>query len=262
VRRARFFAGAFALCVVASTAPALAQETSEKVACARSYEQGQRLRRSQELRAAREELVSCSRAECPASLRKECTQWLSEVELAIPSVLVSAKSSDGKPAKDVHIRIDGEPVSEQATRSPIPLDPGVHVVRFESPGAAEIEERVTLRSGEKSRRIEVTFAAAAKRPPDDGIVGPPQTGPEQPTTEKPIPPLVYVLAGTAVVALGVGGYFQISGMGKRDDLYQCAPRCPQDDVDHAKTSLWIGNVTLGVGVLALAAATYFYLVRP
>jgi hypothetical protein len=127
-------------------APSLrASEPIDKVACARSYEQGQRLRRSHELRAAREELLSCARVECPAALRRECTQWAGEVEAATPTIVVGARNADGRPVTDLRIRIDGEPIGEQAGQAPIALDPGSHVVRFEASGAPAIEERVTLR---------------------------------------------------------------------------------------------------------------------
>jgi len=248
VLRACLCAGAVAASLV-TAGPATADEAPDKVACAHSYEQAQRLRRAQQLRASREELRVCSRVECPATLRKECAQWLLEVDGAIPTIIVVARGADGRPASDVRIRIDGELVADQATRAAIPLEPGTHVVRFDAPGAPAIEEHVTLRAGDRDRRIDVTFGAT-------------RAGAEQSTSERPVPPLVYALGAGGLLALGIGGYFQIDGMSSRQDLYGCAPRCAQGDVDDARRSLWIGNIGLGVGVVALVAATVLYFTRP
>jgi hypothetical protein len=254
---------------VLAVRPAAADEPADKVACARSYEAAQRLRRAQQLRASRDELRSCLRAECPATLRKDCTQWLPEVEAAIPTIVLIARGPDGRPAPDVRIRIDGEPVADQAAHAPIPLDPGPHVVRFDAPGAATLEERVTLRAGERDRRIEVTFASTAARAPgtadpDDKTAGAsvPRPDADRRPAERPVPSIVYVLGAGGLAALGVGGYFQIHGMSARQDLYSCAPSCAQTEVDDARRSLWVGNVVLGVGIVALVAATVLYFTRP
>lgn len=243
-----------------------ADEPVDKVACARSYERGQRLRRSRELRAAREELLVCSRAECPATLRKECEQWLGQVEAATPTLVVVAKTADGSPATDVHIRIDGELITDQASHAPIPLDPGVHVVRVESGGVTSIEQRVTLREGDRERRVEMTFAAPEPHANATTAEGPPRpttppSGSESDAQSRPVPVLTWVLGGSGLAVVAIGSYFQLSGMSKRSDLSSCTPHCPQADVDDARSTLWIGNIVLGVGVVALAAATIVYLTR-
>jgi hypothetical protein len=162
------------------------------------------------------------------------------------------------------------------------------VLVLDAEGVARIEQRLTLREGEQERRLTVTFAATASPP---AVVAPapaPAPAPEAATEparepareaeparqpqpaepqaaaepERPVPTLAYVLGGSGLLATAVGGYFQASGMSKRSDLGECAPRCTQADVDDARNTLWAGNIVLGAGVLALGAALYVYLTRP
>jgi hypothetical protein len=80
--------------------------------------------------------------------------------------------------------------------------------------------------------------------------------------DRPVPSLAYALGGLGIAAGLVGAVFQISGMGKRADLFTCRPSCRQDQVDSAERTLWAGNVLLGVGVVSLAVATWIFVTRP
>ncbi|AGP37343.1 hypothetical protein SCE1572_24360 [Sorangium cellulosum So0157-2] len=65
-------------------------------------------------------------------------------------------------------------------------------------------------------------------------------------------------AGLAVFA--VAGALSLSA--EADLRATCAPRCPGDDVRAIRVQHAIADVGLGVGVLALGAATWLYLTRP
>jgi hypothetical protein len=218
----------------------------DRSTCARSYEQAQRRRQSHELRAAREDLLVCSKKECPAWMRRDCVPWLADVEAAIPSIVVEANRSDARAT------LDGVPVGSEAVR----VDPGDHVIVVDAPGAARVEERVRVGEGDGTRRIAITLADAPLAPP------PKPPPPSTPAHERPVPTLVWILGGAGLAAGGVGAVFQIAGMNERSDLSTCAPACAHDDVSAAKTSLWTGNVLLGVSVVALAGALVLYVTRP
>jgi hypothetical protein len=141
------------------------------------------------------------------------------------------------------------------------LDPGEHTVLLDARGFASAERRVTLREGERERRVELTFVPLTpEEPPAREVPLAHEASPA--VTERPIPTLAYVLGIGGLVLAGTGAYFQASGMGKRSDLYTCAPHCRQADVDSAERTLWAGNLVLAASALALAGAAWLYLTRP
>src|SRR5262245_16831403 len=89
-RFALTIATAVTMCVVSGTA--LGAEP-DKITCAHSYEQAQRLRQAHELKGARRELLVCSRVECPSWVRRDCAPWLDEVEAAIPTINIILRSA-------------------------------------------------------------------------------------------------------------------------------------------------------------------------
>jgi hypothetical protein len=66
----------------------------------------------------------------------------------------------------------------------------------------------------------------------------------------------YLLAGVGLA--GVGGFAALTYWGRKDNdmLSQCSPNCTPQSVDHVR-QLYLGaNISLGVGLVALAGATY------
>jgi hypothetical protein len=242
---------------------AAAADPPDKESCADAYERAQRLRKAHELKASRSELLVCSRPECPAWVRRDCVPWLAEVDASMPSIIIVARNANGSARTDVRALIDGATVMDRLTEDPIALDPGPHVVVLIAPGVARVEQRITVREGERERRIEIKLTPLAEPAPTARTLPPrppPSTGEE--SDERPVPPLVYVLAAVGGATGGFGTYFQISGMTATSDLDGCAPTCSQNAVDDARRSLWAGNILIGVGVVSLAAAAVFYLTRP
>jgi hypothetical protein len=93
-----FLAGA---ALLAALAPARAfadgktTAAEEKQACLTASDKGQQAKLEGKLRVAREQFIVCSRNECPALVRQDCTQWVTEVMAAIPSVVVGARDWQG-----------------------------------------------------------------------------------------------------------------------------------------------------------------------
>lgn len=243
----------FAPIVLASLFGAAPAMADEREACANSYEKAQRARQVHQLKAARTDLLVCSRNECQAWIKKDCVTWLGQVEAAMPSIVVNAHNADGKPQNDVRITIDG--AIHSVTES-ISLDPGDHKLVVEAPGVARIEQTFNLKEGEHDRKIDLTLTPVAS---ETKPVEPPPPMKEE---KRPVSTLVWVLGATGIVAAGVGGFFQFSGMSKKSDLDGCSPSCNRDDVDTARTHLWTGNVVLGVAAVALVGAAVLYLTRP
>jgi hypothetical protein len=228
--------------------PAVAADDSE--ACIVPYEAGQIARQEGHLQHAREVLLECARAACPPPIRKDCNQWVEEVNQAMPSVIIDARDSKGADVAGLRFSVDGKLVVGGVDGKPVDIDPGVHQLRFEAPGWPPIDKRIVIRQGEKERRIVVH-------------IGEPPVHPESPA-ERPIPLTAYVLGGVGAAALGVSAYFGIRGLGERSDLndMNCKPHCAQGDVDQVMTHLRLADAFLAMGVVSFGVATYLVVHRP
>jgi len=254
--------------MVALTRDGAADPAPEKLECARSFEQAQRLRQAHQLRAAKGELLVCVE-KCSPGLRKECLSWLGDVEAALPSLVITARAADGTLLTSVRVLIDGVEVTG-GLMQPLALDPGDHDLVLDAPGLARLEQRVTVREGERERKMDITLVAPAPSPkPSPPTSAPPPTlaasaaqGGDHEGGPRPVPPLVYATLGLGLVAMAVGGYFQISGMSQQSSLGDCKPDCREGQIDSARTALWAGNVSLLIAAASLATATVLYLSRP
>ena len=219
--------------------------------CANAAEQAQSLRDEGKYRRAREQMLLCAREVCPGPIKSDCGNWLDQIERDAPTVVFGAKDA-GKDIFDVKVSMDGVVVTERLDGKPQLVDAGEHTFTFEHGGVVK-EERVLVRSGEKGRAITVTFGDQA--PP---LTSPP---PVSPTEEGSLVPAL-VVGGIGIVALGSFALFGIQGKNDVDDLQKCKPRCEESDVDRARTKLIIADISLGVGIVALAVSAYMIITRP
>lgn len=229
------------------TAQAAAQETA-KEACANSFEAAQDRRAEDKLKLARDELDACIAA-CPPVLAEKCQAWRREVIEALPSVVMRARTTDGRELHDVMVRIDGG-AAQPLTRDPIELDPGRHTFSFERAGSRAVSQEVTLATGAKETPVVAEFA----------IPPPPRPPPARPSEAGGGPPLsTWILGALGIAALGVGAALAIAGHVRRAEALEpppsgCTPVC-SDDVVASIRNLWIaGGVTAGVGAVLTVTA--------
>jgi hypothetical protein len=246
---------ALAACVaaVAATTAARADDTQ---ACLAAAESAQKLRNAGKLTEAREQLVICGRTDCPKLVQRDCTQWMTEVLAVLPSFVPAARDADGRDLVDVTVSVDGVKVAESLDGNPLPIDPGVHTLRFETSGAPAIEEKVVLRQGEKNRIVAVTFARDAGGPAPE-LVTPPR---EEDPRSAPI--AAYVVGGLGIATLGAALYLNLDANADARELRDtCAPRCPQADVDDVEKRQLISGITAAVGGAALIAGVVLFIVH-
>jgi len=244
-------------CVLLSGA-AHAQGTVDKKVCIAAAERGQELREKKQMRDARGQFALCSRKECPAAVVAECTRWNAEAEAALGSVRVEATDDKGAALKAVSVVVDGSPWSDEIPDTAMFLDPGSHEIKLTHAGET-IVRTVSLAMGERDRSIKVTFKAETKSTPEPA--------PKKDTVESPrreegslVPTLV--LGGVAVVGFATAGTFWILGNSDLDDARaRCVNGCADTEASSAKTKHLIGDIALGVGIVALAAAAYFLFTR-
>jgi hypothetical protein len=224
--------------------------------CATAADQAQQLRDEGKYRRAREQLIVCARDVCPAPIKRDCLEWLTQVESTAPTVVFGAKDGT-KDLSDVKVFVDGTAVTERLDGKPVQMDLGKHTVKFEYQGQSK-EEEVIIGAGQKNRNVTVTFGGTGAAAGPGGPTGP---APAEGSRGSLVPALV--VGGVGVLALGS---FAIFGLGGKSDVSEleknCKPHCAQSDVDAAKQKLLIADISLGIGIVALGVATYLVVARP
>jgi hypothetical protein len=250
--RMRLIALAASAALCADAARAAPASSEEKEACFRAVDSGQHLRDSRRLVAAKDQFIMCARPVCPGPVKKDCAQWLSEVEATLPTVVLGAKDASGGDVIDVRVSVDGTPLLDKLDGSSIPVDPGPHAFHFEWPGHGSVDLEVLARQGEKNRLVTANFTKATST-----AASPVET---PAAVSHPTPLGVWVLGGVAVVGGALFTGLAISGQSDVDNLrVTCAPNCSQSSVDSARTKIIVANVALGVGIASLGAATVWFL---
>jgi hypothetical protein len=258
------FVPALGLCLVTLAEIALGLErnahAAEGVACAELAERGQESRDQGKLLAAREMFVQCAQATCPIAVQRECTKWVDETTLRIPTLVFSAREADGG-AVVARVTLDSKAI-DVSSGTAVPVDPGPHTVMFERQPGVRMETAVTALEGQHARVVTVAF------PPHTNVALVPRVAsPSENEGRTPLPnrarwpASVYVTGGFSVAALGVWAVTGILGIQDYRSLQdQCAPRCASSDVNRVRTELSVSGAALGAG-LVLGAVTLLFLPR-
>jgi hypothetical protein len=243
--------GTITLAVATLAWPAAAQTKAE---CLASFEHGQEEQQVLHLRAARELFMSCMRPACSPPVRNDCAQRLDEVVRDAPTLVVGARDTSGADVSGVLVFVDGERVITDPGGT-VAVDPGPHTLRFERPPFAPQSHEIVARTGERSRLVLATFPAEAarERPLQSGHTG----------AADRRSPWAYVAGGVGVLALSSFSFFGITGALERSELIDtCSPACDHDQISDVRAKFIVADVSLGVAVVALAAATLLFLKKP
>jgi hypothetical protein len=152
--------------VLTASRPVLAQDVAT---CNEAFERADLLIHGPEtdkLLEARESVRTCAGTGCQAWMIKDCTQWLSDIERRIPSVVLLASDADGNDVTAVVVTVDSEIVAKKLDGRAIEMNPGERTFVFQGPGGQRVERRSLVREGEKDHVVAVTFEGPepAKRP--------------------------------------------------------------------------------------------------
>ncbi len=146
-----------------------ASARADKAACVAAHVKGQQSQRAGRLTEARESFVVCSADGCPNVVKKDCVRWLEDVSNSIPTVVLGAKDRGGRDLFDVKVTVDGAPLVEKLDGKAVPVDPGAHNFRFETPSMPPVTQKVLVKEGDRARPVDVVFEGGAPAP------GPPTT---------------------------------------------------------------------------------------
>ncbi|HEX8795889.1 MAG TPA: hypothetical protein VF765_33300 [Polyangiaceae bacterium] len=247
----------FALPIVLLAGQAMAQSKQE---CLDAFDAAQHLRADGKLIEARARLQLCGSPSCPALVRSDCVQWENDVLAAIPTVTFAAHDAAGRDLLDVGISIDGTRVVDRLDGHEVQVDPGVHVVRFESAALGSAEQQLVVHASEKNRVVTATLGAPLAPAPTSAVAPAPE---QTPVTSRPIPWLVPALAGVGVVSLVAAALLYFPVVSRVDDMRgSCAPGCSPDEVNSLEAKRDASWVLTGLGVAALAGAGALFALRP
>jgi hypothetical protein len=241
--------------------PSSSTPPPSKSACIDAYKSSQELSRAGSLTQARSAALVCAREPCPAVLRKDCGEWVADVEQRLPTLLVVVRDENGRDVAAARVLVDGVEVAKTLDGRPIEVDPGERKLEVIVAGKPPFKQSIVAREREKGREVAFAFPPAKTAPPP---VTQPPVGPPRPETpaERPLPWSFWAAAGASGVGLAGFGILGVSGLVLRGDLDECKPSCSQERIDHGKTSFLVADVFLGVAVIGAGIATYIYLTRP
>ncbi len=188
-----------------------------------------------------------ARAENAEQVAEEVEGRLEALRQRIPKITVRR----GSGAEAAEVALDGVTLGDQVVGTPMPADPGPHTIEAKAPGFKPFRKALRLVE-QQSETVEIVLEPEPVPAPEYG-------GPLQPQpTGKNLKTAGYVIGGLGVLTLGASGVFFGLRAGKISDLDKACPNrtCPstnqQDDIDAGKLYTTLANVTLAVGVAAVA----------
>jgi hypothetical protein len=179
----------------------------------------------------------------------------------MPTLVLVATDSAGKPLNDVWVDIDDARVVDRLDERPVEVDAGEHRLRFGRSGGVVVERVVRAEPGTKNTRVVATFPNEASRA-DSGKPPHAATSARAPTVVDASsaggpPTSALVVGGLGIASLLAGAALGIAGHVKRADLSDsCAPACSSDRADSIRVMWWTGAIAAGAGAVALGAATW------
>ena len=222
-----------------------------------AVEQTETMRNEGQYRKARARLLECVNAQCGGDVRRRCATTLQKLDASTPSIVVRAEDGEHNDVLDVAVTLEGEPLMSSLDGMAIPVDPGEHQFVFSRPGHPPVNQTLTIERGQKFRAIDVVIGEEPKLEPTPAESRQPSaSGPSE-----------RALASATLIGVGVVGLASFTWLGLRarsgeDDLKECEPTCSRGNVDSVEARYVLANVSLGVGVLALGAATWVLLSGP
>lgn len=146
------------------------------------------------------------------------------------------------------IHLDGEDVPKAALGSPVPADPGKHVIEATAPGFNVWQTTVTVGAKNDNQKVEIPPLVAKPKPSNS------------------LRTAAYVTGGVGLAGLVVGGVFgglaasDASSLEKLCPDKKCSTKEAQDARASANTKALVSTIGIGVGGAALATGVVLFIV--
>jgi hypothetical protein len=171
------------------------------------------------------------------------------VQESLPTAVFVAFDGSGNARTDVTVAVDGKLELARLEGGSVPVNPGVHRVRWEAIGEAPIERDITVREGVKNQQFEIRF--------------PPKSTAPVSTYHRKNSPWMFALAGLGVLGGASFAFFGLKSLHDEDQLReQCKPNCSTSQVASVRHTELAADVSLSIGITATAAAIVLFLIRP
>lgn len=196
---------------------------ADKAACLDAASKGQSLRDQNKLVEARDKFRTCAEQGCPAMVVQDCSNWLSEIETNVPTVVFTAKDSGGNDIVDVGVSIDGTPLIARLDGHAVAMNPGSHVFHFQRADGTTTDKQVLVTEGKKNQEVLAVLGTAPV--PSPSIPAAPQGVAPAPdvtsSTRSPssLPTIGWVLGSLGIVGLGVGSAFGIVSINDKNGAH-------------------------------------------
>jgi hypothetical protein len=294
VRRNRHIAGLVLLAALSSSAAARAQDIRDPAAAEELFRQGRAASEKQDFSTACAKFRESNRldpavgtvfniADCEEKLGRLATSWTlfqevvqrlppadnrraiaeqraSTLEARVPKLSIRLAHSD---RTDVTVRRDGVSLGTASLDTPLPVDPGDHVVIVEAPGTRAAEFHARVAEGE-SAVLDVAIGDAL---PATGEVSPGVNSGVPVATPGPNHTAAYGVGGVGVAGLLTGAIAGVLTLNKKSTVNSdcVGKQCSQAGLDAAnagKTLGVIATVGLITGAVGIGAATYLFVSAP
>jgi hypothetical protein len=230
-----------------------AEKDGHKSQCLVAYSDAQELRIQGAMLRARDRLLVCSQSDCPGPIVHDCSEWLTEVDGNLSSVVFAVSDALGRDVSDTRVRANGRLLTEHTDGRALLLDPGSYTFAFEAPGFARVELTIAMRQSEKNRLLRVQLTALPGSLDLAAATSDTARAPDVRATSFRVPAGTVVLGATAAVGVAGFVYFGLSGRSKRLEAEHCNASCGSV-IDSGKRAYIIADISLGVAVLAASAA--------
>lgn len=218
--------------------------------CVDANEDAQDLRQAGALLEARARLGVCVASQCPGPVRDDCLARLHAVDDAIPTIVVDAKGGSGSELGPA-ITLDGQAIARSAALAPIPVDPGVHHVAYESDDHGTESVTVVVQEGEKGHHVTIPSSA--------------------PGGERPLQrPLGLAVGALGLAGVALGGI--LAALAKSTDAHALSDECGGDpdacsptgvrDGERAHAQARASTIALIGGGVFLGAGALVYFTAP
>jgi hypothetical protein len=222
------------------------------------------------------EAIPLARAAGSKARQDLATERAKALEERLSTLTIRAMTSDDDSAH-LEIRRDGVPVQRAELGSPIPVDPGEHVIEAVAPGKQPWSS--TVQVGADAAKVQVDIPkleshADGKTPPVAAPVAT-STSVTEPPSDKPASSwsgqhtAAVITAGAGVVGIGIGAFFGLQASSKWSDAKDACSNYPQgcdtratDLGKNARENATISNVGFIAGGALLATGAVLFFTAP
>jgi hypothetical protein len=237
------------------------ENADAKTTCAARAERGQREKLDGHLRAARADFIACAQDTCPAAVRQACSDWLTETEHGVPTIVIVVRDANGVSTAPTRAWIDDEEIDVSSGRA-VSVDPGPHAVRARGASEAEATTRIVVIEGRKAEVVPIVIGTPAPSP------APRAADADRPRSTFTTGRWIAVgIAGAGVLGLGAGGLLALSAQSRYDDSAafctgnECDPTglaIRSEGIDRAN----VATVVSVASLVAIAAGVVLWLATP